>query len=340
MNVDPFGYRRGSGQEARELTVLRAVLNASHSLAGTVSFRDIYELLQKEEDFKASKAWVHRILKTLLDQGLIRLEVPSAIRKRYYANIETVTAGLERKKQEMKNSLDSKVRELQKKIDEIEEISCSKAAEDLVEEVIGESSAISSRFISGMKELETALTEFIHEPANPGDIIRSTLGWAGPFLSSGPETRMRKYFESAKRGVDVRWLVDMHILGSPRFSESVDPQSVILILSEWQKLVAQGFKFDVRIYAGGMAYNQTCLNDKYMVLIITEEPVTATFVTRDFNKDLVDDAISSFDKNWEGGVPLLGSSMEEYERIGISRTSPFVGMMSKIAEILKGQGEH
>ena len=77
------------------------------------------------------------------------------------------------------------------------------------------------------------------------------------------------------------------------------PERVAEFFKEFARLRSQGYNFEVRISTGGMAYNQSSLNDEALTLIITEEPPTATYVTRDFNKELIDTVISSFDNLWK-----------------------------------------
>jgi hypothetical protein len=63
-----------------------------------------------------------------------------------------------------------------------------------------------------------------------------------------------------------------------------------------------------------------------MALIFTEDPMTATWITRDFNPDLIDNAVDAFDKAWKKARSLLDMKPEEMSAFGAEPG----GIMSKI----------
>ena len=324
-----IGLRMGKGKESRVLTVLRAVLDAYEDQEDAVTFGEIYEILTHESDFKASKAWVHRILKNLVEMGLIRLEVPDALRKKYIANLVSVVTGLEKLKDESREDLDSQIGVLKERMKRMKDVDCGAVAQEFVEFLTGKKQRLSSRFVTGVDELHRVLENNIHGPAGPGDIIRSTMSWSGPFMQ-GSDKRMMKYFDSAKKGVDVRWLVDVVVFLSIDHSEAISVQIASRMLREVIYLQKAGYKIQINLYKGGSTYNQSSLNDEHVALIITEEPVTATFVTREFNKDLIDDVIRNFDDFWKGSVPLLGATPKQMEELGLLESPFLVETMKKL----------
>ncbi|MBE0527383.1 MAG: hypothetical protein IH631_10600, partial [Candidatus Thorarchaeota archaeon] len=81
-------------------------------------------------------------------------------------------------------------------------------------------------------------------------------------------------------------------------------------------LRARGKKFDGKLYAGPKTYNQVSFNNESMALIIAENPVTATWITREFNPDLIDNAVESFDKDWEMAKSILDLTPDDYKAFG------------------------
>ena len=77
------------------------------------------------------------------------------------------------------------------------------------------------------------------------------------------------------------------------------------------------------------------LNDQSTALIITENPLTATWLTREFNPDLIDNAIESFDKNWENAKSVFELTPEDFEKMGATG-SPIAKMLSARTDLSKG----
>ncbi len=326
-----LGLKIGKGQESRMLTVLRAVLDTTEELEDAVTFGEIYEKLQRAGDFKASKAWVHRILKSLVDVNIIRLESGEAIRKRYIGNVETVVGGLEKIKAGIEEDFISQINHLAKQKSEVSSIDCSTVGQDLVETLTGKPQKLSSRFITGVDELHRILHDHIHAPAGPGSIIRTTMSWGGPWVKS-PGERLEKYIESARRGVDVRWIIDTQVLLSDTISENYTADEIAGFFFEFAMLEKEGHKFEVRVTSGGMAYNQSSLNNEALALIITEDPPTATYVTRDFNKELIDTVIRSFDTLWSKAMPFLKAKPEDLQKMGILGNPLMTSVFKKMEE--------
>ncbi|MFW9849505.1 MAG: hypothetical protein ACFFF4_10200 [Candidatus Thorarchaeota archaeon] len=327
-----LGLKTSKGQESRIFTVLRAVLNVVDEHEDAVTFREIYESLQGERGFKSSKAWVHRILKHLVEMGLIRLEIPDAVRKRYIANIETVASGLDKMKIKNTEALEAQIHEIESQLDRVRDIDTAIVSQDLVKFLTGKQQVLSSRFIKGVEELHKVLEDHVHGPAGPGDIIRSTMSFGGPWTNEGAQLRGRKYFESARRGVDVRWLVDMKVWQSDEIARNFPVDLAARLIGEFVKLQNEGCKVEIRLYTGGVAYNQSSLNDDRVILIITEDPTTSTYVTRDFNSDLVDSVIKNFDEVWEKAIPMFGAKPEELKKLGLADTPYLMNLMQKIQE--------
>ncbi|MHA1908109.1 MAG: hypothetical protein ACW98Y_12490 [Candidatus Thorarchaeota archaeon] len=318
-----IGFKVGKGQESRYLTVLRAVLNAYDDQGDATTFGSIYNSLTRDTDFKVTKAWVHRILKNLVDMGLIRLEIPDAARKKYVANIDTVVTGLEKMKEEAREDLDAQTTILMDKMERNRSVDCGEVAQEFVEFLTGKQQVLLSRFIRGVDELHRVLENNIHGPAQKGDIIRSTMSWQGPWLRDS-QKRIMKYFDSARKGVDVRWLIDISVFLSQEFTESVPTEYAVGIFQEFITLEREGYKIQMRLYKGGTTYNQSSLNNEHLALIITESPVTATFVTREFNKDLIDDVINNFDDYWKTAVPIIGAQPSDLKKLGFFE-NPLMG---------------
>jgi len=153
--------------------------------------------------------------------------------------------------------------------------------------------------------------------AKKGDVIRATLLWAGPWIDSTAGERILRFFEAAERGVEIRYLITAEIFRLENEQEKrTNLQAMVGLFQKLIEMRARGKKFDARFYLGPKTYNQISLNRESMALIITENPVTATWITKRFNPDLIDNAVRSFDRDWKKAKSVFDLTPEEMAAMG------------------------
>ena len=75
-----------------------------------------------------------------------------------------------------------------------------------------------------------------------------------------------------------------------------------------------------------------------MALMISHNPVTAAWVTRKFNANLIDNVISSFDRDWEEAIPIDQIKPEDFKTLGVDSDSYMVSILER-GLALKGPDE-
>jgi len=323
------GFVTGDRQESRLIHLLSVILKLQTDPPIPLSFSDIYDQMMKEEtESKLTRAWIHRVLKSLVDAKLVRLESPISHRKRYIADVNTVMAGLEQIKSDRIHELNLQKGEIDKTLLNIAELDCGELAQQFVKSITGTEQKISSRIVRGVDELHRVLRYNMLDVAKKGDIVRLTALWLGPFVEGAMERTMR-FIETAKRGVDVRYMISTEVFRIEDLvaSASYDIAKVLALLQNLGELRRAGLKFDIRIYEGPKTYNQVSLNRDNMALIIAENPVTATWITRDFNSDLIDNAVKTFDREWKKARSFLDMTPKDLEAFGVKPG----GLISNIA---------
>ncbi|MFW9847215.1 MAG: hypothetical protein ACFFD6_10730, partial [Candidatus Thorarchaeota archaeon] len=298
--LENLGLNVGTAEEeSRTIGVLRSILKSQGDPPSAQTFAEIYDSLLKEiPDRKFSKAWVHRVLKPMVDIGLVRSEGQSAYRRRYVVDVNTIMTGLERLKTTRISQIDEELEALNLDRKQVTLLDCGVAAQRLVRALTGKDQAPTTRIVRGVDELDRVLRYNITDVAKKGDVIRATVLWLTPLLKGG-EDRMMKFIDAAMRGADVRYLVTLDLFSAGDLVErDMDPQKLGELTQGIKRMREAGVKFDVRVFAAGKTYSQVSLNTKSTVLVITENPLTATWLTREFNPDLIDNAVASFDKNW------------------------------------------
>ncbi|MFW9886955.1 MAG: hypothetical protein ACFFER_02160 [Candidatus Thorarchaeota archaeon] len=312
-----LGFNMGAEQESRTVSVLRAILKIQGNPPVPRTFAEIYDSVLKENpDGKLSKAWVHRVLRPLIETKLVRAEGQSVRRKGYIADVNTLMTGLEQLKTNKLEEIDKQISELQTDLDKIIKLDCGVLAQQLVKELTGETRPPTTRIVRGVDELDRILRYNITSVAKKGDIIRATVLWLTPLLKGG-EDRMMKFIDAANKGAEVRYLVTIDIFSAQELvNRDMDTRKMMGIVEGIRKMRKAGAKFDVRIFPGVRTYSQVSLNRESTALIITENPLTATWLTREFNPDLIDNAVTSFDEHWKSAISLFELTAEDFEKFG------------------------
>ena len=314
------GFPVGENQDSRLMSVLESILRLQTKEPTPLAFIDIYNRILKDDPTtKLSKAWIHRVLKQLIEVGLVRVENPTARRKKYIADVNSIMNGFEELKGGKIQELEEEKKRIQQRLDKITAIDCGHLSKEFVKDITGRQEEISSRIVRGVDELHRVLRFNMLEKAGEGDIVRATLLWAGPFLNETSNERMQRFIEASERGAEVRYIVSTNAF---EVAEKMDVRGLI---SSFQDMIrgilevrAKGKLFDIRMYTGPKTYNQVSFNDESMALVISENPVTATWVTRDFNPDLIDNARVTFDKEWEGAKSVLNLAPEDFKKFGLA----------------------
>lgn len=314
-----LGLVMGSNVDSRTLNLLGAVLRIQEDPPIPLSFNRIYESMMEENPGPSlTKAWVRRVLKTLVDASLIRVESEHAYRKKYLADVNTVMAGLEKIKSEALQKLNRQRSVLSQQLDFMTSMDCGSLAENLVEDLTGGKQELSSRFIKGMDEYYRVTNSTIYEPAKEGDIIRCSTMVFAPFVQGAME-RVDRIFVVAARGVEVRYSVTIKALTDDSSIRSeIPPDRLVMTIASFIRSRKEGLPIDIRFNDGPKnTYQFMSLNNDSMAFMISENPLTAAWITRVFNPDLIDNAIAGFDLQWEKAVSLSKLSPEYLKKAKI-----------------------
>jgi len=312
------GFISGEKHETRLMSILAVILRLQQDPPIPLSFADIYEQLHKDEpDLTLSKAWIHRVLKMLIEMNLVRVDNPAAHRKKYIADVNTIMAGFEQLKSVKIEELEEKRSEIEKELAEVTAIDCGHVSKEFIQSVTGRQEEVSSRVVRGVEELHRVLRFNMLEKAGEGDIIRATLLWIGPFMNEAVNSRLERFFQAAERGAEIRYLVSTDIFNLEKNPEGKQVlQGLFGMMEKFKDLRARGKKFDTKLYGGPKTYNQVSFNFESMALIIAENPITATWITRQFNPDLIDNAVQSFDKDWKKAKSVTELTSADFKAFG------------------------
>jgi len=333
-----LGFIVGSSVDSRTLNLLGTVLRIQEDPPVPLSFNKIYESMMNDNPGSTlTKAWVQRVLKSLVDNNLVRVESEHAYRKMYLADVSTVMAGLEKIKSETIQNLNSQRSVLTQQLDFVTSMECGSLAEKLVEGLTGDRPKLSSRFIKGMDEFYRVTNSTIFEPAKEEDIIRCSVMTFAPYLQGAIE-RVDRIFVAAARGVEVRYSLTIKSLiqdGSIR--SEITPEALAGTIATFIGCRKEGLPVDIRFNDGPKnTYQFMSLNNDSMAFMISDNPMTAAWITRTFNPDLIDNAITNFDSQWEKSTSLMDISPEYLKKTGIS---PDSYIAKTLADVFRTMGD-
>ncbi len=145
-----------------------------------------------------------------------------------------------------------------------------------------------------MQELTTSE---VYSAVCEGDTLRVSMGWSR-LTPSVTRTRIDALAEVIKRGAKTK------VLLSEQWVEN--GSTVRLLTNTYKSLLQEKRDISVRIRrTKDSTYQFAARNNEGIMLIVSEEPPEAIYIPRSVNEPLVDDAIASFDAEFDKAESLL-----------------------------------
>ncbi len=289
-----------SAKATKALDLLRVLLALQESGHPELVFADIYDAFTKQEDKPSSKAWVHRLLRSLVDMNLVGTSGMDGRRAKYLCNVNTIVAGIDHLKEQALQRIENERQAIEQRKELVISIDTHNLAQKLYQDLTGHVQLPSSRFLKDINEFHKITNETIYDKARKGDIIRTSVANAAAFVDGYTE-RLVRVFRVVERGVEIRYAVPPETLRiSELFEDTAQKELVRRIIGAVVPFKNTGPGFHFRINPAGTKSHQfVSLNNEVVALWISESPPTAAWITRDFNADLIDDIIKTFDEQWE-----------------------------------------
>jgi hypothetical protein len=274
--------------------VLKAILIAQGDQDAPVTFDEICRSLRNENlEKRIAQPLVYRSLSSLEKDDYIEVD-KSHYKHRYWTGIDIIHAALEKAKATSLAGLRGRVKQADSDIESISDVSISSLATKLVETVTGTPSQQHARFAQGYDDIYNMSMNAVYARSERGDVIRMCLDWISSNPSKAAE-RIMDIIRLLERGVEIRALG--HTIWTPINDDGAR-------LSAFYRSVRdEGLPLTLKIRPRTeRTYQFISRNQDGIVLIVSENPPTATWIPRGANPYLVDEAISSFDKDFAAGV--------------------------------------
>jgi len=276
--------------------VLKAILVTQGDQDASVAFDEICQSLQNENlEKRIAQPLIYRSLSSLEKDGYIEVD-KSRYRHRYWTGIDLIHAALEKAKARSLARLRERAKQADSDIESISDASVSSLATKLVETITGIPSQQHARFAQGYDDIYSMSMNTIYARSKRRDVVRICLDW----ISSNP-------FRAAERIIDLIRLLELgveiralgHTIWTPMSEDGAR-------LSDFYGSVRdEGLPLTLKIHPRTeRTYQFISRNRDGIVLIVSENPPTATWIPRGANPYLVDEAIRSFDKDFTAGVDV------------------------------------
>ncbi|MDF1538552.1 MAG: hypothetical protein P1Q69_06585 [Candidatus Thorarchaeota archaeon] len=314
-----LGLESSVAQQSRIADILKTVLNLQLELKHPMSFAEIFSRVNRTQDkTEITRAWLHRLLKDLVEKGLVQIEDVSTKHRKYICDINSLIFGLRKMKSDAIEDYTGKIQEAKSTITRLQALNTNSVAQNLFENLTGQRGIPGSRYIKGMDEFHQVTNETIYDIAKEGDVIRSSVLDAGSFVGTA-DKRMGRLFKTATTGADIRYTVSFEAFQIKRENLNENTQEWILRFVT-SLLKFQGKGLDFRILRPGVKrYQFVSLNDEVMALMIADDPVTAAWVTNEFNSDLIASAIDAFEEEWKSAIPIDKLNAKALSDLGVPK---------------------
>ncbi|MHA2205440.1 MAG: hypothetical protein ACXABC_06240 [Candidatus Thorarchaeota archaeon] len=282
--------------EEGQYKVLRAILMAQDKTTEAVTFSQIQDQMIAEKRKKMSRPLAYRYLKALENRGYIEV-VKGSYRNEYKANYNTIMRAIQKSRHETMENLWKQRDELESKIEYINNLNLAETSTKIIELLAEKEYRKTPRSATGLDNIHRLTDAVLYSKAKKGDVIRVTYDWVQR------EDDIEKRRLEIGRTLLQRGLVFRTLVHNERSSLQTD--LAIIRAKEYKLMKEAGFKVDSRVsFESDQTYQIIALNKEGIVLIVSEEPVTAVWIPRSANALLVDEAIERFDEHFNSAKDM------------------------------------
>ncbi len=284
----------GFDPEERRMVVLRALIKAQKRHETFVTFEDIKEAFLVEEGEKGvSDPLLYRSLTSLEKDGFIIVD-RTGYRHKYGSSHKVMRVGLKKAKDVAVDELERKVAALESEIETLKQLDSESLSNQFMSTMMGRRVRAPPIFVEGFGPCFSLIEREICRKANRGDIIRFTTDWMR--AEEDRSERIPGIFDClSKRGAETRILCR----SDEKDGFIAEFRGVI------QKLRNSSYNIELRqMVRNDATYQFVSRSGEGMALIVAEDPLAATWISRDSNAMLLNSAIESFEEDYARATSL------------------------------------
>lgn len=285
----------GIDKTKKDMIVLGALLKAQKEPSDFINFETLREQLAIDEGSRKGKdSLIYRSLSWLEKEGFLKID-RSGHKHGYNSSIGIIEKALERIVLNNSKTLNEEIDIINTDVDKLSGMSSDSLASGLVDFAAGKVKFEKPIFAQGWDNIVKLITDKVYTGLTKGDVVRISLEWLSQTDYMNPNGLMNAE-KIMEKGVEFRSLD--HDRGEKEFRKNIRDFLV--------KMREEGKNLGYRILPRKDAtYQFIARNTQGIVLVVSESPLSATWIPRNSNPELVDNAIESFDNDFELGTDIL-----------------------------------
>ena len=276
----------------KDMVVLGAILKSQRNPTSFVDFGTIRKQLAIDEGGEKGKdPLVYRSLSWLESAGFIRVD-RSQQKHGYNADVVLLHNALRQAINDATNEIKKEIQITDDELEAIEKIDISKLGSEIISYTAGEQKIEKPIFAEGWESVLQLLEDKIYSSAEKGDLVRFSMEWISNVDIITPRRieLLRKLMEKGVvfHGLEHNKVSKKHFKSFAQYTRAYREQGF-----------TPGFRICER---QNSTYQFIGRNDEGIVLITSENPMSATWIPRIANPALVDNAIETFDADYAAGI--------------------------------------
>jgi len=276
----------------KDMVVLGALLKSQGNPTSFVDFETIRKQLAIDEGGRKGKdPLIYRSLSWLESAGFIRVD-RSQQKHGYNADVVLIHKALRQAINSTTSEIEEEIQTHDDELDNINKIDISELGSEIISYAAGEQKIEKPVFAEGWENVLQLLEDKIYSFAKKGDLVRFSMEWMSDVEIITPRRIeiLRKLMESGVtfHGLEHNKVSKKHIKTFAEYTRHYREQGF-----------SPGFRICER---QNSTYQFVGRNDEGIVLITSEKPMSATWIPRSANPALVDNAIETFDSDYEAGI--------------------------------------
>ena len=285
----------GLDKTRKDMVILGALFRAQKEPTDFIDFDTLREQLAKDEGARKGKdPLIYRSLSWLEKEGFLKID-KGGHKHGYNSSVTILEKAVGKLLGRHIQTLEKELTLIDSEVSSFSEMNSDSLASGLIEIAAGKIKIEKSVFAQGWENIVKLLENKIYSGLKEGDVIRIKLEWLSGIDYLEPRRRIR-YEELLQDGVEIR------ALDHDRGEKKLRPEMKKLLADMRRRGNEVGYRVLPREDA---TYQFIGRNNEGIVLIVSESPLSATWLPRSSNVELVDNAIDSFDNDYEKGTDLL-----------------------------------
>ena len=278
----------------KDIVILGAIVKSQNDPTAFVDFEDIRTQLAIDEGGKKGKdSLIYRSLSGLEKTGFIRVN-RSEHKHGYNTDVGLMHEVFRKAIREAISEIGDELGEIDSEIEQISNMNLKELASDMISLAAGEQKIEKPVFAEGWENVLQLIDDKVYSHVKKGDLVRFSLEWLS-----------RPDMITAIRADRLGKLMEDGVIFQGLEHNKVSKKQRELFKKFTLAYREQGYQPGFRICERkDSTYQFVGRDNEGIVLIVSEKPMSATWIPRSANADLVDNAIETFDADYDAGEDI------------------------------------